>query len=107
MLFGFLPQNLWELSLALLHVCRTSDRSSIERTKPCSWSHCLFALCFGSHAWVSTRSCCQRRLSAVILRVMKGTAADILRDSLKASFKVGASYPCIFVFDKTFKDATG
>ncbi len=41
---------------------------------------------------------------AIYARLVKGTAADILKSSLASSFKTGASYPCIFVFKKAFKD---
>lgn len=44
-------------------------------------------------------------ISAICIRITKGTAADVLKTSLSAAFKTGASYPCIFVFKKPFSDA--
>ncbi len=43
-------------------------------------------------------------ISAICIRLTQGTAADVLKSSLSASFKTGASYPCIFVFKKPFAD---
>ena len=43
-------------------------------------------------------------VSAIYIRVTTGTAATVLHSSLKASFKTGASYPCIFVFKKPLSD---
>ena len=45
-------------------------------------------------------------VSACYLRLTAGNAADILKASLGASFKTGASYPCLYVFKKPFTDQT-
>jgi hypothetical protein len=107
MLFGFLPQNLLELSVALLYrPYGMGDRSSIEENAVLQWCslpvRCvLWLVCVALFYPVMLTTAL---FSAIILRLINGTAADILRDSLSASFKAGASYPCIFVFEKTFKD---
>ena len=43
-------------------------------------------------------------LSAICIRIKSGSAADVLKSSLSAAFKTGASYPCLFTFKKPFTD---
>ena len=107
MLFGVIPQNLLELAVALLYrPYGMGDRSDIEENETLQWVtlpvRCaLWLACVTLFYPIMLTTAF---LSAIILRFTGGTAADILRESLSASFKAGASYPCIFVFNKTFKD---
>jgi hypothetical protein len=104
MLFGFLPNNLLEAALSAYYPL--GPRDAIVENEflamllfPLRCVLWVILVCLFYPVMFSAAL-----FSAVYARVRYGTAADILQDSLAASFKTGASYPCIFVFKQPFTD---
>ena len=101
------PSNMLEISVALLYkpygmgkrddvVENEALRSLTYPVRLVLWAACM---CLFYPIMLATAL-----LTALVLRLTSGTAADVLRHSLSASFKTGASYPCLFVFKKPLAD---
>jgi hypothetical protein len=104
MLFGLLPQNLLEAALLTYRpICPRDDitDNSFLKMFMLPLRVAVYSACVALFYPIMLGGAV---LSAIYIRATKGDASDILRTSLSASFKAGASYPCIFVFKKPFTD---
>jgi hypothetical protein len=105
MLWGFIPQNLLELAVTVIYMpIRPRDNCDDRPTLK------VLMLPFRILVWAILvlvnypLMLVAASISACYIRVTKGTAADVLKTSLAAKFKSGASYCCVFVFKKPFSD---
>ena len=104
MIFGCIPTNLLEAALLAYQPLGPRDDIVENEVLALAMLPVRIVLWVALMATVYPIMLSTAFLYAIYARLTKGTAADILKSSLAASFKTGASYPCIFVFKKPFAE---